>query len=235
MDLTVVLPIYNEEENIPLLIPELEDVLSTITEDYEILCINDGSADSSPELIMEAKAKNPRVVLVNFARNAGQSAAFAAGFQLAKGKHVVTMDADLQNDPADIPKLLAKTDQYDVVIGWRAKRNDTWSKKIQSKIGNGVRNWLTQDDIIDTGCSLKVFPNEAVKKIPMFKGMHRFLPTLAKLEGCTVCQVPVNHRPRRFGESKYNLANRALSGLQDVLAVRWMKERHIAYKIEEIK
>ncbi|MBO8127502.1 MAG: glycosyltransferase family 2 protein [Firmicutes bacterium] len=235
MELSVILPIYNEAENIPYLLSELKGVLDEITPDYEILCINDGSTDKSAVLIEEAKEHDPRIILVNFAYNAGQSAAFSAGFKLAKGKYVITMDADLQNDPADIPKLLEKIKEYDVVIGWRTQRNDSWVKKISSKIGNGVRNWLTGDDIHDTGCSLKVFRNEVVKKIPMFSGMHRFLPTLAKIEGYSVCQVPVNHRPRKYGVSKYGIFNRAWSGLKDVLAVRWMKARHINYEIKEIK
>lgn len=234
MELSIILPIYNEAENIPLLLPELEKVLDEITPDYEILCINDGSTDASSQLIAAAAERNPRIVRVEFARNAGQSAAFAAGFQLARGAKVITMDADLQNDPADIPRLLAKAEEYDVVIGWRQKRNDSFVKRISSLIGNGVRNWLTGDTIRDTGCSLKVFPADVVKRIPMFNGMHRFLPTLAKLQECTVYELPVNHRPRRYGVSKYGIANRIFSGLADVLAVRWMKSRHIKYEIKEI-
>jgi glycosyltransferase involved in cell wall biosynthesis len=167
--------------------------------------------------------------------NTGQSAAFDAGFRLARGGLVVTLDADLQNDPADIPRLVARLEETgaDAVIGVRASRRDTLVRRVSSRIGNSVRNALTRDRVTDTGCSLKVYRRHAIAGIKMFRGMHRFLPTLIRIEGHEVLELPVGHRERRHGVSKYGIANRALSGLADVLAVRWMSARTLRYKIRE--
>ena len=146
---------------------------------------------------------------------------------------VVTMDADLQNDPYDIPRLLKKIGEFDVVCGWRYKRRDPWIKIISSQIANFVRNKLSQEEIVDTGCSLKAFRSKCLQNLKLFNGMHRFLPTLAKMEGFMVTQVKVNHRPRRFGTTKYNISNRMVRAFTDLLAVRWMKRRHLDYEIEE--
>jgi glycosyltransferase involved in cell wall biosynthesis len=148
---------------------------------------------------------------------------------------VVSLDADLQNDPADIPKMMQQLERSgaDMVIGVRVNRQDTFSKKMQSRIGNGVRNWITRDQITDTGCSLKLVKREAIDRVRLFTGMHRFLPTLVRMEGYKVIEMPVNHRPRRFGVSKYGAMNRAFRGLADCLAVRWMGSRSLRYKIRE--
>jgi len=143
------------------------------------------------------------------------------------------MDADLQNDPHDIPLLLDKITSYDVVCGWRANRQDSLVRKISSWIANKIRNWLSDEQIKDVGCSLKAFRRECLQSFYYFKGMHRFFPTLIKMEGCSVAEVKVNHRPRRFGEAKYGIGNRALRGLIDLLAVRWMKKRHLSYEVKE--
>jgi hypothetical protein len=143
------------------------------------------------------------------------------------------MDADLQNDPHDIPRLLEKVGEFAVVCGWRHERRDPWIKIVSSKIANVVRNMLSQEEIVDTGCSLKAFKRESLQNMKLFNGMHRFLPTLAKMEGFTVTQVKVNHRPRRFGRTKYNIRNRMVRAFADLLAVRWMKKRHLTYEIEE--
>lgn len=228
--LSVVLPIYNEEESIPVLLPRITAALNPVGKSYEIVCVNDGSSDTSLSLLQEAARKDPRIRIVNFKRNHGQTAAFDAGFHAARGEVVVTMDADLQNDPADIPRLLEKMNDYDVVCGWRQKRNDPWIRLFSSRIANGVRNWLSDETITDTGCSLKAFRREHLLKLKLFNGMHRFLPTLLKMEGCSVIEVPVSHHPRQYGVSKYGIGNRLFKGIYDLIAVRWMKKRYLSYR-----
>jgi glycosyltransferase involved in cell wall biosynthesis len=173
--------------------------------------------------------------VVSFEKNAGQTAALDAGWRAARGTLVVSLDADLQNDPADIPPMMKKLEQSgaDMVIGVRVNRHDTWSRKMQSKIGNGVRNWITGDHITDTGCSLKLVRREAVERVKLFTGMHRFLPTLVRMQGYKVVEMPVNHRPRQFGASKYGAMNRAFRGLADCFAVRWMGKRMLTYKVKD--
>ena len=161
----------------------------------------------------------------------------AAGFAAARGEVAVTLDADLQDEPEDIAKLLARLGAGDceAVCGWREKRHDNWLRRVSSRIANGVRNWVSGDDIIDTGCTLKVYRTEYLRKIKMFKGAHRFLPTLLKMEGARVEQLPVRHHPRAAGRSKYGVWNRLFKSSADLLAVRWMKSRHIRYQAEEIQ
>jgi len=231
-DLSIVIPVYNEEESIRPLISELQEVLKGIKKSSEIIFVDDGSRDRSFTLLRDA-AQDPRIRVIRFQRNAGQTAAFDAGFRAAQGDIVVTMDADLQNDPHDIPRLLKKMEGFDVVCGWRQKRKDPWIKIVSSRIANFVRNRLSQEEIIDTGCSLKAFKRECLKNMKLFNGMHRFLPTLAKMDGFTVTQVKVNHRSRRFGRTKYNIRNRMVRAFVDLLAVRWMKKRHLTYEIKE--
>ena len=233
LDLSIVIPVYNERDNLVPLEEKLEKVLSKLQLSYEIIMIDDGSVDGSPHIIDSIKSNNPRIKLIRFGSNHGQSAAFAAGFKAARGKYFVTLDADLQNNPADIPLLLEKMDEYDVVCGWRFKRNDPWIKRVSSKIGNAVRNSLSQEEIADTGCSLKAFRRECFNNVKIFKGMHRFFPTLMKMEGFRVTQVKVSHHPRLHGESKYNIRNRLFSSLHDLMAIRWMKKRQINYDIIE--
>jgi glycosyltransferase involved in cell wall biosynthesis len=151
----------------------------------------------------------------------------------ARGEKIVTLDADLQNDPEDIPRLLGYLDQYDMATGWRQKREDPWLKKISSKIANAIRNRLSGEEIRDSACTLRAFKKECVQNIPVFNGMHRFLSTLVKIEGYRILEVPVIHHPRKFGKSKYNIRNRMVRAFIDLLAVRWMKNRHIHYEIEE--
>jgi dolichol-phosphate mannosyltransferase len=233
-DISIVIPVYNEQENIKPLIAELRDVLKGLNKSYEIVFVDDGSRDRSFKILKEAASQDPQIRAIRFKRNTGQTAAFDAGFRAAGGDIVVTMDADLQNDPQDIPQLLEKIGKFDVVCGWRHQRKDPWIKIVSSKIANFVRNKLSQEDIVDTGCSLKAFRSECLQNVKLFNGMHRFLPTLAKMEGFTVTQVKVNHRPRRFGTTKYNISNRMVRAFTDLLAVRWMKRRHLNYEIAEI-
>ena len=233
LDLSVVIPIYNERENLVPLEEKLNETLAGLNLDYEVVLVDDGSRDGSAELIGKLQKHNSRLRLIRFAENSGQSAAFIAGFRAANGRIIVTMDADLQNDPADIPLLLEKTEEFDVVCGWRHERNDPWIKKISSKVANAVRNQLSQETITDTGCSLKAFRRECVAPLVLFNGMHRFFPTLMKMEGFTVTEVKVRHHCRLHGQSKYNIRNRLWSSWNDLLGVRWLKKRRLNYHVIE--
>lgn len=234
-DLSVVFPVYNEEENVPILLDEIARALDPTGRSYEIVAVDDGSRDRSVEVLRKSRERHPALRIIEFARNAGQTAALDAGWRAARGRLVVSLDADLQNDPADIPKMLRRLEESgsDMVIGVRVNRQDTFARKLQSKIGNGVRNWITGDRITDTGCSLKMVRREAIDRVRLFTGMHRFLPTLVRLEGYKVLEMPVNHRPRQFGVSKYGAMNRAARGLADCLAVRWMSSRVLRYEVKE--
>ena len=231
---SVVVPVYNERENLAPLLDEIAAALAG--RPYEVVAVDDGSTDGSGDALVALRPRHPALRVVRFARNAGQSAAFAAGFRAARGAVLVTMDADLQNDPADVPALLEALERSGVeaAVGWRMNRRDTGWKLVQSRIANGVRNRLNHETIRDTGCSLKAFRREAVADIPWFTGMHRFLPTLVKMRGGRVVEVPVHHRPRRFGTTKYGMWNRVFRALADALAVRWMQRRALRYEIRDI-
>ena len=232
--ISLIIPVYNEEENLRDLYREITRSLSGLACGWEMVLVDDGSSDGSLSVIRELAAADPRVRYISFARNCGQSAAFAAGFRFAGGDVVVTLDADLQNDPSDIPAMLEVYEQgVDMVIGWRAKRQDTLVKRYASRFANWVRNRVSRETVRDTGCSLKVMRAEMVRAIPMFTGMHRFLPTLMKLEGARVAEVPVNHRPRSKGVSKYGIWDRAWASAYDLLAVSWMQKRHIGYDVAD--
>lgn len=234
-DLSVVFPVYNEEENVPVLLDEIAEALAGRGWTYEIVAVDDGSTDRSLEVLRASRAKYPNLRILAFEKNAGQTAALDAAWRGARGRLVVSLDADLQNDPADIPAMMKKLEESgaDMVIGIRVNRHDTWSRKMQSKIGNGVRNWITKDHITDTGCSLKLVRREAVERVKLFTGMHRFLPTLVRMQGYKVVEMPVNHRARKFGTSKYGAMNRAFRGLADCFAVRWMGKRLLNYKVRD--
>ena len=231
VDVSIIAPVYNERDNLKPLVDELLAALSPTGLAFEIVLVDDGSSDGSGEEIAALAARHPEVRGVHFAANRGQTAAFDAGIKDARGAVVVTIDADLQNDPKDIPKLLAALAGHDAAVGFRATRRDSPVRRLSSKIGNGVRNRLSGDDIIDTGCSLKAFRAEALARIKLWNGMHRFLPTLVKLEGGSVVQVPVHHRPRVAGTSKYGVWNRLFRSSADLLAVRWMKSRRLGYEV----
>jgi dolichol-phosphate mannosyltransferase len=225
---SVVVPLFNEEENVPLLQGELSAALSGL--DYEIIFVDDGSTDGTVRRI----APDPRVRLVQFERNAGQSAAMYAGLNSARGDVAVVIDGDLQNDPADIPRLLAEIERgADLVCGYRAQRKDTVVKRITSRIANFVRSRFTKDGVRDTGCTLKAMKRECVTALLPFKGMHRFIPALVKGAGYRLVEIPVNHRPRKFGLSKYGLGNRALRATTDMFGVRWLLSRRLNYKVRE--
>jgi dolichol-phosphate mannosyltransferase len=223
---SVVVPLFNEEENVPLLHAELTSALSGL--DYEIVFVDDGSTDRTAQRI----APDPRVRLVQFERNAGQSAAMYTGLHSARGDIAVLIDGDLQNDPADIRKLLAEIERgADLVCGYRAQRKDTVVKRITSRIANSVRSRFTKDGVRDTGCTLKAMKRECIGALLPFKGMHRFIPALVKGAGYRLVEISVNHRPRKFGQSKYGLGNRALRATMDMFGVRWLLSRRLNYKV----
>jgi dolichol-phosphate mannosyltransferase len=225
---SVIVPLYNEEANLPILQEELRGALSGL--DYEIIFVDDGSVDGTAERIETA----PNIRLICFEKNAGQSAAIYAGLTAARGATLVVIDGDLQNDPADIPRLLAEIAcGADLVCGYRIKRRDTVVKRLTSRIANTVRSRYTKDGVRDTGCTLKAMRRECVSALLPFKGMHRFIPALVKSAGYRLVEVPVNHRPRRFGQSKYGLGNRALRATVDMFGVRWLLSRRLNYKIRE--
>lgn len=227
------MPVYNEASNLQPLWERLRPVLEETGESHEVLFVDDGSHDGSGDTLERLAGKDPRVRVLHLERNSGQSAAFDAGFKACRGKWVITLDADLQNDPRDIVTLLSQRNAADVICGVRRERHDTWIRRISSRIANDFRNWITKDRVTDTGCSLKVFRRDLVRRIPSYRGFHRFLPTLLRMEGGRVLEVPVRHHQRHSGTSKYGIRNRMLSGMMDCFAVRWMKSRRLAYKVTE--
>ena len=225
---SVIVPVYNEEENVPILQAELIAALRHV--DHEFIFVDDGSADRTVERIEAA----PNLRVIRFEKNAGQSAAIYAGLQAARGAILVLIDGDLQNDPADIPKLVGEVSHgADLVCGYRTQRRDTRVKRLTSRIANAVRSRYTKDGVRDTGCTLKAMRRECVGALVPFKGMHRFIPALIKDAGYRLVEIPVNHRPRRFGQTKYGLGNRAVRATIDMFGVRWLLSRRLNYKIRE--
>jgi dolichol-phosphate mannosyltransferase len=223
-ELSLVAPVYDEEPNLRRLVARVREVFEGRT-DWELVLVDDGSRDGSAALIAELAREEPRVRGVFFAHNCGQTTATKAGILHARAPLIATLDADLQNDPGDLPGMLAVLGEHDAVVGWRMKRNDTFVRRASSRIANAIRNRISGDTIRDTGCALKVFRAEAIRSIPLFEGMHRFLPTLLRFHGYSVIEHPVSHHPRTAGVSKYGIANRAWKAFKDLLAVRWMRTR----------
>jgi dolichol-phosphate mannosyltransferase len=233
VDISVVVPVYNEEENLPVLIPQIAEVLRPLGKTYEMIFVDDGSKDHSRRLLKEMVPQHPQIRVLGFKKNCGETAAGAAGIKEARGEIVITIDADLQNDPKDIPRMLEYLKDYDVVTGWRQQREDSWVKRITSKIANKIRNSLSGEEIQDSGCTFRAYKRECLQNLKLYKGMHRFIPTLVKMEGYRVIEIPIAHHPRKFGVSKYTTWNRMWRAFIDLLAVKWMKSRHIHYEIEE--
>lgn len=235
VDLSIVVPVYNEEESLPLLWPEIREALAPTGLEYEVIFVDDGSKDRSAEIVRALHERDPRVRLVRLKANAGETAATDAGFKAVRGRWVVVMDADLQNDPRDIPGMLKHLDRWDAVTGWRVNRaaGDSLVRRVSSRVANRVRNAISEETIQDSGCTFRAFRRECLYDLVLYKGFHRFIPTLLKLRGFRVLEVPVNHRPRRFGESKYGIGNRALRAFVDLLVVRWMKNRLLRYEVAE--
>jgi glycosyltransferase involved in cell wall biosynthesis len=221
--LSVVIPIYNEEENINLLYEELKGVLKTIDHDHEIIFVDDGSSDTSLVLLEKLQEQDDAVVVVSFRRNFGQTAAMSAGFDYASGDVIVTMDGDMQNDPHDIPKFLNKMDEgYDLVSGWRYKRQDPFlNRRLPSMIANKIISVVTGVHLHDYGCTLKTFRKEITEGIQLYGEMHRFIPAIASGVGGEIAEVKANHRPRRFGTSKYGIS-RTLRVVLDLMTVKFL-------------
>jgi len=236
--LSLVAPVYNERECIEEFVAEADGALKKLDRTYEIVCVDDGSKDGSRDLLLELRKKFAALRVIGLDRNCGQSAAFAAGIQFAHGEVIALIDADLQNDPADIARMLEALEGPEkptCVAGRRARRQDNFVRKISSWIANTVRIWITRDPIRDTGCSLKLFRAETIKRVKLFRGMHRFFTTLVRMEGATVVEVDVNHRPRPRGKPKYGQGlGRTFTALRDAFAVRWMKSRYLLYRADEL-
>lgn len=230
--LSVVIPMFNEAENFSPLMERLAKTLEGWSGGAEFLFVDDGSTDRTLELLKRAQETDARVRIAHFRKNLGQTAAMAAGFRLARGRAVVTLDGDLQNDPAEIPRLVEMLKDADAVCGVRVRRHDGWWKRVTSRIANGYRNWMTGDDIVDTGCTLKAFRRECLEGLELYRGMHRFLPTLLKMRGYIVRQTEVGHHPRLHGATKYGTWGRMVKGLSDVRAVRWMQRNRIDFAPE---
>ncbi|SFL34156.1 glycosyltransferase family 2 protein [Halanaerobium salsuginis] len=232
-DISFVVPVYNELQNLKPLTARIITVVAELDYNCQLVYVDDGSQDGSSEQIDQLAKKHPNLKALHFTENNGQTAAFLAGFRSSEAKYIATLDADLQIDPADVKKLIPYLKDYDMVIGIRSKRNDSWVKKISSLIANRARNLITAEEITDTGCPLKIFRSEVQANFYPFQGMHRFYPTLAKMTGYQVKEVEVNHHQRQHGSSKYGINNRLWCGILDTIAVRWMKNRIINYQLEE--
>jgi dolichol-phosphate mannosyltransferase len=233
---SVVVPAFDEEESLPVLAREIRAALDGAGIPFELLLVDDGSTDRTLEVMRELARRDPAIRVLRQRPNQGQSAALAAGWRHARSPVVVTLDADLQNDPADVPRLLAALEEgYDVVSGVRVERRDSALRRLSSRIANGVRNRLTGDAVTDVGCTLRACRTELLRDLPLFTGMHRFLPTLLRLQGGRVTEIPVGHRPRRFGRTKYGIHDRLWRGIADLMAVRWLQRRWIDRRtVEEV-
>ncbi|MDR1742204.1 MAG: glycosyltransferase family 2 protein [Dysgonamonadaceae bacterium] len=230
---TIVVPVYNEEDNILNLEKQLSSFIPCALCSTCVLFVNDGSTDKSLPLLVEVCERNKDFYYIGFEKNKGLSAAMKAGIDYTFSPYVGYMDADMQTACEDFNLLLKDIDRYEMVMGIRVNRNDSFSKKIQSKIANGFRRMMTNDGVADTGCPLKILHSDCAKRIPFFNGMHRFLPALIQLQGAKVLQVPVRHFPRQAGTSKYNLWNRLMGPFMDCFAYRWMRKRYINYRVAQ--
>ena len=234
--LSLIIPCYNEQENIPTLLQRAGSAMEELAKPFEVIIVDDGSTDQTPALLKEAMPSRPWLRVIRMARNGGQSAAFEAGFAAARGEILATIDADLQNDPEEIPRLLPLLDRYqvDMITGWRKDRQDTRFRRWQSRQANRIRNWITQETVRDSASSLKLYRAEAIKGVKLFRGAHRYFPTLVKMRGYSVYETPVKHSQRFAGTAKYGFRNRAFVGLVDLFGVRWMKKRYLKYEAREI-
>jgi membrane-associated phospholipid phosphatase len=235
--LSLVIPCYNEEENVPTLLRRVEESLKQTGRAFEVVIVDDGSSDSTPKLLAEAMKASAWLRVIRMARNGGQSAAFEAGFEAARGDVIATIDADLQNDPEEIPRLLPMLDEQkvDMITGWRKERQDTSFRRWQSRQANRIRNWISKETVNDSASSLKLYRAHAIKGLRLFNGAHRFFPTLVKMRGYKVYETPVKHSQRFAGTAKYGFRNRALRAFIDLLGVRWMKERYLRYEANEVR
>lgn len=229
MDLSVILPVYDEAGSVPQLCEELENTLAGTPLTWEVIFVDDGSRDGTAEVLKEAVAERGCFRLLTFAQNRGQSAALVAGIRAASGEVIVTLDADLQNDPADIPKLLEKMSESgaDAVSGIRRRRRDSLARRIASVVANRARNLVLRDGVTDVGCSLKCYRAKFLRDLPAFDGIHRYLPAIVRARGARIVEIEVSHRPRRYGTSKYNISGRLVRGIHDLIGVRWLLSRQV--------
>jgi glycosyltransferase involved in cell wall biosynthesis len=235
-ELSVVLPCHNEQDNLRPLITALREAIEPLKISYEIVITDDCSTDNSWAMLKEFAVADKRIRVQRFAKNAGQSAALWAGMKAARGRYLLTLDADLQNDPRDVPQFLDALKQFDCVCGSRVAargKGDNFIRVASSRIANWVRNKLSGETISDAGCCYRAFKRECIGNLKFFKGMHRFLPTLFKIEGYTVTEIPVRHNPRAGGQTHYGVWNRLFASFYDLLAVRWMKKRMFKFEIGE--
>jgi dolichol-phosphate mannosyltransferase len=233
--LSIVAPAYNEAENLPQLVAESVKAGRAVGEPFEVVIANDASTDGTNEVLDALRAEYAELRVIDLVANSGQSAALDAAIRAARGQYIATLDADCQNDPADIPQLLKRiTDgTLDLVNGWRADRQDAGWRLVVSKYGNGFRNWMTRESIHDSGCGLKVFRAECYDRVRMFHGYHRFFATLVRMDGWRVGEVKVNHRARTRGVAKYGFFDRFFKVLRDAVAVRWMQDKTVLYQTRE--
>jgi len=229
-ELSIVVPAYNEIESLPTLLAELRAAIAATGKSAEFVIVDDGSSDGSADWLLEESRRDPRLHPVLLAARCGQSAALAAGLAHARGDIVVTLDADLQNDPADLPRVLAALENADVVSGVRVGRQDSWVRLVSSRIANAVRRAALGDPVTDIGCSFKAYRRDTLEQLPMFVGVHRFLPALCVFRGARFAEVPLSHRARRHGVSKYGVSNRLWRGIHDLIGVSWLKVRLVRYR-----
>ena len=235
VDLSIVIPFLNEAPNLRPLHAELVPVLNTLGPQWEIVYVDDGSTDDGPAITATLAEADPRVRSISLARNYGQSTALIAGAEAARGRWIATLDGDGQNDPADLAVLwpVIESGEAEMVNGVRVRRVDSWVRQVSSRIANATRNRLSGDTVTDVGCSLRIFPRQAFLSAVRFEGMHRFLPTLLSMQGVTIVEREVSHRPRRAGKSKYGINNRLWRGLADLLMLRRLRQRSIDYQVRE--
>ncbi len=232
-EISIIIPIKDEQANLSPLVEEIRSAMRPLGAPFEILIVDDGSTDASWKTLTDIRSSCPELRALRLDCNHGQSAAMDAAIRNANGAILVSLDGDLQNSPADIPLLLSEMNNADMVCGYRKNRHDTPWRRFQSRFANAVRNLLTGDSIRDTGCSLRAFRREVFANLTLYDGMHRFLPTLARMQGFKIVEVPVSHRPRAAGRSKYSMRNRAFRALRDLIAVRWMLKRRLKYRVTE--
>lgn len=226
-ELSIIVPVYNEEENILPLVREVSAAFAGLHVDYELVLVDDASRDRTWNKIMDARAADPRVRAIRHQKNAGQSAALWTGITATQSPIIATLDGDLQNDPADLPKLLEALEDCDFVCGYRAKRQDSWLRRVSSKVARKARKWALKVDFRDTGCASRVFRRTALQGVFPFNGVHRFLPVIVHGNGSKTRELPINHRPRVAGVSKYGLNNRLWRGIYDLIAIAWYQKRRI--------
>jgi len=230
MDISIVIPVHDESESIPRLAQEVDAAFADSARPWECVWVDDGSGDTTLAVLRDLHVRDPHHhQFVSLKRRTGQSAALSVGMRVCSGRLIATLDGDLQNDPAELPRLIHMLERgnADMVTGVRMGRKDDWMRRISSRVANGFRNRITGDRIQDVGCSLRAFTRECVADVPVFNGMHRFLPTLVRMHGFAVVEVPVAHRPRRYGRTKYGVNNRLWRGIADCFAVWWMRARAV--------